>query len=64
MRKCVVGLVFMFVFAAAGSLAADFWQKTKFTEWSDKDVQKMMTDSPWAKSFSVYLKPPRPPNLI
>jgi hypothetical protein len=35
--------------------AADFWAKPS-TEWSDKDLQKMITNSPWARSFN----PPNP----
>jgi hypothetical protein len=40
---------FMFVFCLA---AADFWQAKPYTEWSDNDLRKMITNSPWAKSFS------------
>jgi hypothetical protein len=34
-------------------LAADFWVERDFTAWSDKEVQKMLTDSPWAHTVSV-----------
>ncbi|HLG99689.1 MAG TPA: hypothetical protein VKX49_25500 [Bryobacteraceae bacterium] len=34
-------------------LAADAWQTKPFTEWSDKDVQKVLTNSPWAHTVSV-----------
>jgi len=37
--------------------AADFWQKPA-SEWSEKDIQKMMTNSPWAKSVSVNTSGP------
>jgi hypothetical protein len=33
--------------------AADFWIAKPFIEWSDKDVQKMINDSPWAHKSSV-----------
>jgi hypothetical protein len=33
-------------------MAADFWAKPS-PEWSDKELQKMMTNSPWAKSYSL-----------
>jgi hypothetical protein len=39
--------------------AADFWQNKPFTEWSDKDVQKMLNASPWAKRTAVETGPPR-----
>jgi hypothetical protein len=62
MRK-TAGLFFLFGF---GLMAADFWQKP-YTEWSDKDAAKMITDSPWAKSAGVSMggpgggPPPMPP---
>ncbi len=33
--------------------AADFWQSKPYTGWSDKDLQKIMTNSPWARTFTV-----------
>jgi hypothetical protein len=38
--------------------AAEFWEAKPFTEWSDKDVQKLMTNSPWAKSIGVPMSGP------
>jgi hypothetical protein len=32
--------------------AADFWTNI-FTEWTDKDVHKMMESSPWAKKLDI-----------
>ncbi len=52
--KKTVGLFILF---AVGLLAADFWQKP-YMEWSDKDLTKMMTSSPWAKSTGVALGGP------
>lgn len=33
--------------------AADFWQTKKFPDWSDKEVEKILKDSPWAQTFTV-----------
>jgi hypothetical protein len=35
--------------------AGDFWQNTKYTEWDEKQIQKMLTDSPWAKKVSASM---------
>lgn len=35
--------------------AADFWQAKLFTDWNDKEVQKISENSPWAKQFSVAM---------
>lgn len=52
--KKVAGLLFLFAFCL---LAGDFWQKP-YTEWADKDLQKMITNSPWAHTASVSMGPP------
>ncbi len=33
--------------------AADPWQTKSFTEWSDKDVQKILTNSPWVHTVTI-----------
>src|SRR5277367_1910123 len=35
--------------------AADFWQTKPYTDWSDKDIQKIETNSPWSKQVPVSL---------
>jgi hypothetical protein len=52
---------------ASGALvlmAADVWNAKPYTDWNDKDVQKIMTDSPWAKKTSVMgTEGPAPPPM-
>ena len=47
-------LVALAAFAAA---AADFWTAKPFDGWSEKETQKLLGDSPWARSVSVTLTP-------
>ena len=42
---------------------ADFWQTKPSAEWSDRDLQKMMNNSPWAHPFSIPMSGPTPPPL-
>lgn len=51
-KKWIVVVVAFFVLAALAS-AADFWQKAKFTDWSEKDTQKLLRDSPWARTVEI-----------
>ena len=44
---------------SARVIAADFWDSKPFAEWSEKDLQRMLTDSPWSHQVSVVL--PRSP---
>src|SRR6266850_2204371 len=44
----LAGLLF-----AGLALGEDFWTKKEYTQWSDEEVRKMMTDSPWAKDVTV-----------
>ena len=47
-------IVFLVVVTSTLALwAGHFWEKKKFTEWSDKEVTKMLTKSPWARKMDV-----------
>jgi hypothetical protein len=52
--KRIAALLFSFAFCL---MAADFWQKP-YTEWADKDLQKMIANSPWAHTVSVSMGGP------
>ncbi len=43
-------LALMLLAMAGTLLGADFWDAKPFTEWSEKEVNKVMGDSPWAKT--------------
>jgi hypothetical protein len=45
--------------SSAGVLAAEFWDAKPYAQWSDKDVVRMLTDSPWSHQVSVVI--PRSP---
>lgn len=49
----------VWMLAGAALVAADFWDEKDFTTWSDKEVEKMLTDSPWAKEVRVPISGPR-----
>lgn len=51
MKKLAVSAVLL----AASLWAADFWQSKPFTDWSDKNIKKMMDSSPWSKETSVAI---------
>ncbi len=40
--------------------AKDFWEKKDYSKWSDKELAKMMTKSPWAKTVSFVVGRGRP----
>lgn len=33
--------------------AADFWTTKPFTEWNEKEIQKVLTDSPWTGKVTI-----------
>jgi hypothetical protein len=59
MKKIALALLLF----ACCLFAADVWQSKPYTEWTDKDLQKMMTNSPWARGASVSTGAPTPPAL-
>ncbi len=55
--KCKTAVVMVCgLLLACSAFAADFWQKKKYTDWTDDDIRKLMSDSPWAKTVTVALK--------
>ncbi len=46
-------LVFAVTGLALSLAAADFWEKKPSAEWSDKEVNRGWTNSPWAKEVSA-----------
>jgi len=49
---------FALIFIPCLLLAADFWESKPFPEWSDKELQKIMTNSPWARQISAPVNTP------
>lgn len=52
MRKAMIGS-FAVLAIAALALASDVWKSKPYQQWDQKDVQKVMSDSPWAKVVQV-----------
>jgi hypothetical protein len=50
MLKKVATLVFL---CALCVWAADVWVAKPFTDWSEKDVQKVLSDSPWTAKITI-----------
>lgn len=44
-----------FILGVAASLlgAADFWETKKFTDWTDKEVERILKNSPWAQRVDL-----------
>jgi len=51
--RCIVALIFA---AAASVFAADFWEVKDSALWSEAQIRKIVTDSPWAKEAVVSFK--------
>jgi hypothetical protein len=54
MRCALAGTVAVLL-ASAALIAADFWDEKDFTAWSPQQIDKMITDSPWAKKATIVL---------
>jgi hypothetical protein len=46
-------LLVIWAAVCAAPLAAGVWDTKPFTDWSDKELDKVMTDSPWAGKASL-----------
>ena len=59
MKRRHIAIAIVWLAVCAVLTAADFWEEKELTDWSDRDVQRMMSNSPWAKRITVVF--PRPP---
>ena len=51
--RTVRTVIALWAFVCAAASAAAVWDSKPFTQWSDKDVEKLLTDSPWAGRASI-----------
>ncbi len=58
MRKAILLSGLALLGLALALAASDPWDKKPFQQWSEKDVERVLKNSPWAKSVSVILGPP------
>jgi hypothetical protein len=45
---CLAGLLI-----ASAAFAEDFWTSKEYMQWTDEEVKKVMTNSPWAKDLTI-----------
>jgi hypothetical protein len=55
MRGKLTVMLGVWLLACAALVAADFWEDKEFTTWSEREVQKMLTDSPWAQRVNIVM---------
>jgi hypothetical protein len=53
--RCTLAGAVAVLLASAAMTAADFWEEKDFTTWSPQQIDKMLTDSPWAKKATIVL---------
>ena len=56
MSRRLVGTLGIWLLACAVLAAADFWEEKDYTSWSAKEVEEMLTDSPWSREVSVVAR--------
>jgi hypothetical protein len=55
MQPRVLACIAVCFTVCAAVSAADFWETKPFLEWSDKEAEKVLSDSPWATTVAVPL---------
>ena len=56
--RCTLAGAVAVLLASAALTAADFWEEKDFTTWSPQQIDKMLTDSPWAKKATIVVGEP------
>ena len=52
----LAGTLGLWIVVGAALAAADFWDEKDFTMWSDKEVEKMLRDSPWSRRVTIAIR--------
>jgi hypothetical protein len=52
-RKSILGILAAAILAAVCWAGGDPWKDKPYTQWDEKDIQRVMTSSPWMRSVSV-----------
>jgi hypothetical protein len=53
MKNRFITICIMAAIGVTALLSADVWQKKKYSEWNEKEVAKILSDSPWARKVSA-----------
>ncbi len=59
MRKNL-GFLCLLALGGLAVYAADFWKDKAYTQWSDDEVNKMLSDSPWAQNTKTTMEGQQP----
>jgi hypothetical protein len=52
-RKLILGSLAISILASLAWAAGDPWKSKPYTQWDEKDVRKILSDSPWSKLVQV-----------
>ena len=55
MKKLILRGIAVASLSVAVLWAADFWEKKGYTDWSEKEVKRVLTNSPWSQKVTVYM---------
>jgi hypothetical protein len=47
--------LFVFFLMILSLWAANFWQTKPYTDWNDKEAQRLLNDSPWAREVELMM---------
>lgn len=53
MKKVLCFSLPVFLLAVVTALAAEFWEKKEYKEWSQKECAKILEKSPWADQYEI-----------
>lgn len=56
--KRAAAVIILLAFAVALALAANFWEAKPYTQWNNREANRILSESPWAHTFVL-----RTPNM-
>jgi hypothetical protein len=57
-RRVTTPLLSAILLLSGLAVAAEWWEKKPYSQWTNKDVQKMMNESPWGRVHTITIMNP------
>lgn len=57
-KRSILMTASILVLAASAAIAKDFWESKAWTSWSEKEVKRILDNSPWGKTHTLTIMNP------
>ncbi len=57
-KRCILAIGSLLALAAGAAIAKEFWESKAWASWSEREVKRMLDNSPWGKTHTLTIMNP------